>query len=91
MKQNTIKGEWVGGTQSPKERREDLLKAHEEFLQMLADGWQIKSARVKRPRIQKEKKPRQVIVSLGGTWTLRMSFEDYQKRGDGLKITMRIY
>ena len=90
MKQTNYRGEWAGCSDLT-ERREELSKAHEEFQKMLDNGYQIKEARVKRPRIKKDKQPRQVVVTLGGTWTVKMTLEEYQKRGDGLKIVMKIY
>ena len=90
MKQKIYRGEWAGCSDLT-ERRRELLKAHEEFQRMLDNGYQIKEARVKRPRIKKDVQPRQVVVTLGGEWTVKLSFEEYQKRGDGLKIVMKIY
>ena len=90
MKQKVIyRGEWAGCSDLT-ERRKELSKAHEEFQKLLDSGYQLKEAR-KRPRIKKERQPRQVVVALGGTWTVKLSFEEYQKRGDGLKIVMKIY
>ena len=90
MKQKDYRGEWAGCSDLT-ERRKELTKAHEEFQKMLDNGYQIKEARVKRPRIKKDVQPRQVVVTLGGEWTVKLSFEEYQKRGDGLKIVMKIY
>lgn len=90
MEQNNIRGQWAGSSHLA-EKKEELLKAHEEFQRMIANGYQIKEAKVKRSRIKKVKNPKQVVVSLGEGWTLRLSFSDYLKRGDGLKIIMRIY
>ena len=90
MKQKVYRGEWAGCSDLTEKRRE-LTKAHEEFQKLLANGYQIKEARVKRPRIKREAQPRQVVVTLGGEWTVKLSFEEYQKRGDGLKIVMKIY
>lgn len=90
MKQNDYRGEWAGCSNF-QERRRELLKAHEEFQRMLDNGYQIKEVRVKRPRIKKETQPKQVVVTLGGTWTVKMTLEEYKQRGDGLKIVMRIY
>ena len=94
MRQNGIKGEWVRSSSTP--NRSERLKAHEEFQvselkEMLDKGWQVKSARVKRPRIMHEAQPKQVVVTLGGNWTVKLSFEEYKQRGDGLKIIMKIY
>ena len=90
MKQNVYKGEWAGCSNF-QERREELSKAHEEFLKMQANGFTVTEARVKRPRIQQERTPKQVIVTLGGEWTVKMSFAEYQQRGQGLRIVMKIY
>ena len=90
MKQYQFTGEWAGCS-NLNEKRQELLKAHEEFQKMLDNGYQIKEARVKRPRIKKETQPRQVVVTLGGTWTVKMTLEEYKQRGEGLKIVMKIY
>ena len=89
MKQN-INGEWAGSSHLA-EKLEQARLGHEEFQKMLADGWQVKNVRAKRPRIKRDRQPRQVVVTLGGTWTVKMTLEEYQKRGSGLKIVMRIY
>lgn len=53
MRQNKIRGEWAGCSNF-KERREELIKAHEEFQKLLDSGYEITAVkRVKRPRIQK--------------------------------------
>ena len=93
MKQNGIyRGEWAGCSDLT-EKRKELTKAHEEFQKLLDSGYQLKEARVKRPRIKKERQPKQVVVSLGDVMnvTMALNWEDYQKRGKGLKIVMRIY
>ena len=90
MKQKIYRGEWAGCSDLT-ERKKELTKAHGEFQKMLDNGYQLKEARVKRPRIKKDRQPRQVVVTLGGEWTVKLSFEEYQKRGDGLKIVMKIY
>ena len=91
MRQNS-KGEWVRSSSTP--NRKERLAQHEEFLRsdlkrLLDEGFEV--VRPKRPRIKKEIQPRQVVVSLGGTWTVKLSFEEYKQRGDGLKIVMKIY
>lgn len=88
------KGEWCISSSTP--NRKERLKAHKEFetsdlKRMLDEGWEIKAVRPKRPRIKKELQPRQVVVTLGGTWTVKMTLEEYKQRGDGLKIVMKIY
>ena len=90
MKQKIYRGEWAGCSDLT-EKRKELTKAHEEFQRLLDNGYQIKEARVKRPRIQKETNPKKVVITLGGSWTVTMSFEEYKKHGDGLKIVMKIY
>lgn len=90
MKQKVYRGEWAGCSDLT-ERRKELIKAHEEFQRMLDNGYRIKEVRVKRPRIKKEVQPRQVVVTLGGTWTVTMTLDEYKKHGDGLKIVMKIY
>jgi len=94
MKQTNYKGEWTRSSDTPS--REERIKAHEEFeaselKRMLDDSWKVSGAKVKRPRIKKEIQPRQVVVTLGGNWTVKLSFEEYKQRGDGLKIVMKIY
>lgn len=89
MGQDRTRSEWAGCSNF-KERREELRKAHEEFQKMLDNGFEIKEARVKRPRIQKSKTPREVLVSiLGGK--VKMTFEEYQQRGQGFKVIMEIF
>ena len=90
MKQKDYRGEWAGCSDLT-ERRKELNKAHEEFQKMLDNGYQIKEARVKRPRIKKETQPKQVVVTLGGNWTVKLSFEEYKQRGEGLKVLMEIF
>jgi hypothetical protein len=91
MKQNNnIRGEWAGSSHLA-EKLEQARLGHEEFQKMLAEGWQVKDVKAKRPRIKKDRQPRQVVVTLGGTWTVKMTLEEYKQRGDGLKIVMKIY
>lgn len=92
MEQNRkYRGEWCG-TSHLKEKREELLKAHKEFLEMIADGYKIKCTGIKhkRPRIQKVKTPKEVIVSVFGG-KLKIAFTDYQQKGQGLKVLMEIF
>ena len=72
-------------------RLADLKANHKKLQEMIDNGWHVESSRVKRPRIKKEREPRKVVITLGGTWTVTMSFEEYKKHGDGLKIVMKIY
>lgn len=89
MKQPNIRKEWAGCSNF-KEKRQELLKAHQEFLQMVADGWQVTNVRKKRPRISKPKTPRIVEVTIFGS-KMRMTFAEYQQHGQGLKVTMEIF
>ena len=89
MRQNRIRGEWAGSSHL-KERKEELLKAHEEFEKMLADGWQVASAKKKRPRIQKVKTPRQVVISILGN-KMTVTYQEYLNRCQGFKIVMEIF
>lgn len=89
MRQNKIRGEWAGSSHL-KERYDELKKAHEEFQRMLDNGWQVANARKKRPRISKPKAPREVEVAIFGG-KVRMTFAEYQQRGQGLKVIMEIF
>lgn len=93
MKQNNnIRGEWAGSSHLA-EKLEQARLGHEEFQKMLAEGWQVKDVKAKRPRIKKDRQPRQVVVSLGDVMaaTVTISWENYQKFGKGMKIVMKIY
>lgn len=90
MRQSKINGIRVGSSDHAG-RMKELRDNHEKLQKMIDDGWQVTSARVKRPRIKREVEPKKVVITLGGTWTVTMSFEEYKKHGDGLKIVMRIY
>ena len=90
MRQNKINGIRVGSSDHAG-RMKELEDNHKRLQEMIDNGWTIKSARVKRPRIQKEINPKKVVITLGGSWTVTMSFEEYKKHGDGLKIVMKIY
>ena len=89
MKQSNIRGEWAGSSHLT-EKKDELLKAHQEFLNMLANGWQVKETKVKRPRIKRAKTPREVEVSIFGG-KVRMTFAEYQQHGSGLKVIMEIF
>lgn len=76
------------------ERREELSKAHAEFVKSelkkkLDEGYKV--ARVKRPRIQKEMTPRIIITSVFGE-SIKVSFEVYKSKYEplGFKI-IKIY
>lgn len=74
MEQNKIRGEWAGSS-NLKHRREELLQAHKEFLEMLADGYKIKEVRVKRPRIKKDKF--KVIITCFGP--MKITIEEFNE------------
>ena len=91
MKNNQIRGQWAGSSHL-KERREELLKAHEEFERMLADGWQVTNVRKKRPRIQKSKTPRKVEVSImNGLVKITVDYTEWQEHGSVGTIIKEIY
>ena len=88
------RGQWAGSSHL-NEKIASLKANHnsdelKELKERLAAGETIVSCH-KRPRIKSAKTPKQVVVSLGEGWTLKLSFSEYLKRGDGLKIVMRIY
>ena len=88
MRKNN-RGQWAGCSDF-KERREELLKAHEEFKKMLAEGWQVTNAKKKRPRIQKTKTPRKVVISILGN-KMTVTYQEYLNRCQGFKIIMEIF
>ena len=91
MKNNQTRGQWAGSSHL-KERREELLKAHEEFERMLADGWQVINVRKKRPRIQREKTPRKVEVSImNGLVKITVDYTEWQEHGSVGTIIKEIY
>lgn len=95
MKNNQTRGQWAGSSHL-KERREELLKAHEEFQKMLADGYQItaakKSDKPKRQRIKKTKTPRKVEVSImNGLVKVIVDFTEWQAHGSVGTIVKKIY
>ena len=69
MKQNNYRGEWVRSSSTPK--REERLKAHEEFeasdlKKMLDNDWKITAVRKsRRSRIHKEPTPKRIKVQAG--------------------------
>lgn len=89
MKNNQTKSQWAGSSHL-KERYDELKKAHEEFERMLADGWQVTNVRKKRPRIQKAKTPRKVVISVLGNKTT-VTYQEYLDRCQGFKIVMEIF
>lgn len=78
MKNRTYRGEWCG-TSHPKEKRQELLKTHEEFKKMLDNGFQIKEVKVKhkRPRIQKsvEKENFKIVMVFGKP--MKLTIQEY--------------
>ena len=90
MNNKSTRGQWAGSSHL-KERREELLKAHEEFERMLAEGWQVTNAKkAKRPRIQKTKTPRKVVISILGN-KMTVTYQEYLNRCQGFKIVMEIF
>lgn len=89
MNNKSTRGQWAGSSHL-KERREELLKAHKEFERMLADGWQVTNAKKKRPRIQKAKTPRKVVISILGN-KMTVTYQEYLNRCQGFKIVMEIF
>ena len=89
MNNKNYRSQWAGCSNF-KERREELLKAHEEFERMLAEGWQVTNAKKKRPRIQKAKTPRKVVISVLGNKTT-VTYQEYLNRCQGFKIVMEIF
>ena len=89
MKQMKPKGIRVGS--SDPNRLNDLKENHEKIQEMIDNGWKVTSTRVRRPRIKEAISPKAVVVTLGGEWTVTLSYEDYKKRGSGLRIVMKIY
>ncbi len=89
MNNKNYRSQWAGCSNF-KERREELLKAHGEFERMLAEGWQVTNAKKKRPRIQKAKTPRKVVISVLGNKTT-VTYQEYLNRCQGFKIVMEIF
>lgn len=94
MNRNNFKKEWAGCSDF-NERREELSKAHAEFIRSelkkkLDEGYKVKAR--KRPRIQKEMTPRMIVTSVLGELT-RVSFEIYKDKYEplGFKIITKIY
>ena len=92
MKTNRIRGEWAGSSHL-KERYDELKKAHEEFQKLLDSGYEITAVkRVRRPRIQREKTPRKVEVSImNGLVKVIVDFTEWQAHGSIGTITKKIY
>ena len=79
MKCKNKKVEWAGCSDY-KERREQLSKAHEEFLELINSGYKITGTRHKRPRIKRyqETEPTMVKVTVFGT-IKKVSIEVYNR------------
>ena len=87
------KGVWAGCS-NLKERikeKEANMVSPEELSKML-DEWQLTTAthKPKRPRIQRIRQPKQVVVRVFGKEFV-MPIDEYQQRGKGLTIVMEIY
>ena len=52
MNNKNCRGEWAGCS-NLKERIDELNRAHEEFINLLKNGFKLKDAKVRRPRIRK--------------------------------------
>ncbi|MBQ7429411.1 MAG: hypothetical protein IJV29_07055 [Butyrivibrio sp.] len=90
MKNHNTRSQWAGCSNF-KEKYDELLQAHQKFERLLDNGYEITSVRkAKRPRISKPKTPREVEVAIFGS-KVRMTFAEYQQRGQGLKVVMKIF
>ena len=92
MKNHNIRSQWAGCSNF-KERRAELLKAHEEFQKLLDNGYEIAAVkRVRRPRIQREKTPRKVEVSImNGLVKITVDYTEWQAHGSVGTIIKKIY
>ena len=90
MKNHNTRSQWAGCSNF-KEKRAELLKAHEEFKKLLDSGYEITAVkRVRRPRIQKTQQPKYVVTLVFGR-ELKMTIEEYNTRGQGFKKVREIY
>lgn len=90
MKNHNTRSQWAGCSNF-KERRAELLKAHEEFQKLLDSGYEITAVkRVRRPRIQKTQQPKYVVTLVFGR-ELKMTIEEFNTRGQGFKKVREIY
>ena len=90
MKNHNTRSQWAGCSNF-KERRAELLKAHEEFQKLLDNGYEITTVkRVRRPRIQKTQQPKYVVTLVFGK-ELKMTIEEFNTRGQGFKKIREIY
>ena len=87
--------EWCISSSTP--CRKERLKTHKEFeasdLKRMLDGnWEIKAIRPKRPRIQREKTPRKVEVSvMNGLVKITVDYTEWQAHGSVGTIVEKIY
>ena len=89
MNNRTNRSQWAGCSDF-NERKKKLLEAHEEFLRLIDNGFKITEVRKKRPRIHSSKTPKEVEVAFFGG-KVRMTFQEYQEHGQGLKVLMEIF
>jgi hypothetical protein len=92
MNNKSTRYQWAGSSHL-KERREELLKAHEEFQKLLDSGYEITAVKkIRRPRIQREKIPRKVEVSImNGLVKVTVDFKEWQEHGSVGTIVQKIY
>jgi hypothetical protein len=72
MEKKVYRGQWAGCSNLT-EKRKELLKAHKDFLDMLADGYEITAAKPKRQRIKKENF--KIVMCFGKP--MRLTIEEY--------------
>ena len=92
MKQPNIRKEWAGCSNF-QERRQELLEAHKEFQKLLDSGYEITAVKkIRRPRIQREKTPRKVEVSImDGLIRVIVNFTEWKEHGSVGTIIKKIY
>ena len=80
MKNHNTRSQWAGCSNF-KEKRAELLKAHEEFQKLLNNGYEITAVkRVRRPRIHKEPIPKRIKVQAGFI-TITVEYADWVANG----------
>lgn len=90
MKNHNTRSQWAGCSNF-KEKRAELLKAHEEFQKLLDSGYEITTVKkARRPRIQKTQQPKYVVTLVFGR-ELKMTIEEFNTRGQGFKKIREIY
>ena len=90
MNNNNHRGQWAGCSNF-KERYNELKQAHEEFQKLLDSGYEITAVKkTRRPRIQRTKTPRKVVISVLGNKTT-VTYQEYLNRCQGFKIVMEIF